>query len=116
MTRHDPFVEHLLDLLLPLGPVQPRRMFGGWGLYLEGTMFALVADDRLYLKVDGETEDRFADAGAEPFTYSRPGRRVKMSYREAPDGSLEDPDELLPWARLAVEASRRAKSAKGRGK
>ncbi len=88
-------------------------MFGGWGLFLDGIMFALVADGRLYLKVDGETEAQFADAGAEPFTYRSPSRTVQMSYREAPDGGLEDSDELLPWARLAVEASRRAKSPEG---
>ena len=41
------FVEHVLDLLLALGPVKARRMFGGWGFFLEGVMFALSADDRL---------------------------------------------------------------------
>ncbi len=113
MSRRDGFVDHACDLLLVLGPVAPRRMFGGWGLYLDGVMFALIEGDRLYLKADRETEACFAEAGAEPFTYEAKGKTIGLSYREAPDGALEDPDELLPWARLGLEAARRAKAAKG---
>ncbi len=32
------------------GPVAVKRMFGGAGIYRDGLMFALVADDVLYLK------------------------------------------------------------------
>ena len=113
MAGKDEYIEYLLDLLMPLGPVTARRMFGGHGLYLDGIMFGLVAgEDGLYLKVDAETEADFEAAGAEPFLYSRPGKTVKMSYRQAPDGSLEDRDELLGWAHLAVAASRRAQAKK----
>ncbi|WP_203301031.1 TfoX/Sxy family protein [Marinobacter sediminum] len=28
-------------------------MFGGYGIYYDGLMFALVADDVLYFKADG---------------------------------------------------------------
>ena len=112
MSRRDEFVDHVCDLLRALGPVAARRMFGGWGLYLDGRMLALIEGDRLYLKTDRATEARFAEAGCEPFTYEAKGRTISLSYREAPDGSLEDPDELLPWARLALEAARRAKAAK----
>lgn len=112
MSRRDAFVDHVCDLLQALGTVAARRMFGGWGLYLDGVMFALIDSDRLYLKTDRATEARFAAADAEPFTYEAKGKTISLSYREAPDGSLEDPDELLPWARLALEAARRAKAAK----
>jgi DNA transformation protein len=114
VTRRDEFVDHVCDLLQALGPVAPRHMFGGWGLFLDGVMFALIASDRLYLKADRTTEPRFAEAGCPPFTYEARGRTMSLSYREAPDGSLEDPDDLLPWARLALEAARRAKAEKAR--
>ena len=114
MTRRDEFVAHVRDLLQALGPVAPRRMFGGWGLFLDGVMFALIASDRLYLKADRQTEARFAEAGCAPFAYEARGKTIELSYREAPDGSLEAPDELLPWARLAVAAARRAKAEKAR--
>jgi len=105
--------ERVTAWLLPLGPVRARRMFGGWGLFHEDLMFALIADARLFLKVDDETDRRFAEAGCKSFSYARgEGRRIVMSYREAPAGTTEDPEALLPWAALALEAARRARARK----
>jgi len=112
MGRDRRFVDRALGLLVPLGPVRARAMFGGWGIYLDDTMFALIAGEALFLKVDGDSEARFAAAGAEPFVYSRGGESIAMSYRQAPDGSLDHPGALLPWAELALAAAKRAR--KGR--
>ena len=95
-------------LLLPLGPVAPRRMFGGWGLFLDGVMIALVFRDHLFFKADEETAGRFAAAGSEPFTYQRRTKPVALSYWRAPQGCLEDPPEALRWGEMAVAAARRA--------
>lgn len=38
------YVDYLLDQLAPLGAVRARAMFGGYGIYLDRLMFALVAD------------------------------------------------------------------------
>ncbi len=107
-----PFVTRCLTLLLPLGPVIPRRMFGGWGFFLDGVMIALVARERLYFKTDEQTEPRFAAAGAEPFVYRRQGAPVALSYWSAPADSLEDPPALQAWAELAAAAARRAAAGK----
>lgn len=48
----DPFVQHCLELLSPLGTAHSKRMFGGHGVYLDGLFIGLVARDQLYLKVD----------------------------------------------------------------
>ncbi len=110
------FVDRVLGRLLALGPVRARAMFGAWGLFLDDVMFGLIAGERLYFKVDAETEPRFAAAGAQAFTYARRGERVAMSYREAPAGALETAAALLPWAELGLVAARRArtKGAKAR--
>jgi DNA transformation protein len=89
-------------------------MFGGWGLYLDEVMFALIAGARLYFKVDAETRGRFAAEGSEPFTYQGRAKPVEMSYWLAPEGSLESPDRLLPWAQLGLEAARRTRRKKTR--
>lgn len=107
-ARPNEFVNHLLDLLEPLGPVSARRMFGGHGIYLDRTMFALVADDTLYLKVDDETRAEFDAAGLEPFHYARQGKSYQMSYHAAPEDALEDAELLRDWARKAVDAAMRA--------
>lgn len=115
--KTSPFVDRVLGLLLPLGPVHAKAMFGGYGLCLDGRMFGLIADDRLFFKVDDESRAAFAKAGGEPFTYDRPAkdggtRAVAMSYCEAPDGSLTSAKRLLPWAERGVAAAKRAASRK----
>ena len=108
MSSDTAFVDRVVRLLLPLGPVQARRMFGGWGLFLDGVMFALIARDRLYLKADAESVARFEAAGCAPFTYQRKGKTIALSYREAPPDTLDGAGDLLAWAELAVEAARRS--------
>ena len=112
MSKDRTFADSVLGLLLPLGPARARAMFGGWGVYMDDTMFALIADGELFLKIDGETEAEFAAAGAEPFVFSRNGESITMSYRKAPDGSLDDPSALLPWAEMAFAAAKRARKGK----
>ena len=110
MPKRDGFVEDTLALLEPLGPVQARAMFGGWGLYLGGAMFGLIAEERLYLKVDDETRPAFQSAGGEPFVYDAGNGRspVMLGYFTPPPEASDDSLALLPWARKAVEASQRA--------
>lgn len=102
--------------LLPLGPVMARRMFGGYGVFLDGLMFALIAEDRLFLKVDDQSKPRFAEAGSQPFVYEGKRRPVEMSYWLLPDAAAGDPEALVEWARIALAAARRAKAAKAEKK
>lgn len=114
MRANAPFPARVTFLLQPLGPVRARAMFGGCGLFLDDAMLAIVKGERLYFKVDAETDGRFAAAGGAPFTYRREGRTIALSFREAPAGSLDDPETLLDWARLALAAARRTRRAKAR--
>jgi DNA transformation protein len=106
------FVSHLLDMLESLGPVSARRMFGGHGIFLDGLMFALVADDTLYLKVDDETRGEFLAARLEPFSYAKQGKVYQLSYHAAPEDALENSELMRDWARKAVDAAMRAARAK----
>jgi len=58
--------EDLRDIFRSLGPIHIRRMFGGHGVYQGELMFALVAFDELYLKVDDESIGFFRDLGSRP--------------------------------------------------
>ncbi|MSP83491.1 MAG: TfoX family protein [Alphaproteobacteria bacterium] len=90
-------------------------MFGGFGLYLDEAMFALIDRDALYIKVDDATKEHFAKAGGKAFTYStRDGQRMVMSYWSPPADAVGDPAKLVPWASLGVEAARRARAKKSR--
>jgi len=79
-----PFAEYVVELLAPLGRVAARRMFGGHGIYCDGVMFALIADDVLYFKADDVNRPALEQAGAEPFTYEARGKRAVMSSWRAP--------------------------------
>lgn len=107
-----PIVARCLALLAPLGAVAPRAMFGGWGIFLDGVMIALIAHDQLYFKVDDATVARFAEAGSEPFVYAGKTKPVSMSYWRAPAGSMDGPEAILPWGEMAVAAARRGARGK----
>jgi len=107
MTASEGFVELLKDALSGLGPVSVRRMFGGAGIYADGVMFGLIAGDTLYLKADAQSQRAFEAEGLEPFTYQARGkRRIAMSYWRIPERLLDDPDEMVEWARRALAAAR----------
>lgn len=107
------FQEHLLELLEPLGGVSSRRMFGGADLFKSGLMFALVADEVLYLKADDSYRTDFEARGLGPFQYEAKNRkRALMSYWQAPDHLLEDGDEMVEWARKAFDVALKADAAK----
>jgi DNA transformation protein and related proteins len=100
--------EAIRDLFAGIGPVRVRRMFGGQGIYAGELMFALEAGGELFLKADDETVDALRAAGSAPFVYDRDGRHIEMSYWRIPAAAADDPDEASRWARLALEAARRA--------
>jgi DNA transformation protein and related proteins len=100
------YQEFILDLLAPLAP-QPRRMFGGVGLFYGGVMFGLLVRDAFYLRVDERTREKFEYAGTGPFTYERAGLTVRLAaYYEVPEGLLDQPEQLLVWARDAIAVAR----------
>lgn len=96
-----------------MGDVRARRMFGGYGLSIDGVTFALIADDALYLKADDLNRASFAELGLEPFR-PFPDKPTALSYYPPPDSALDDADELLPWARSGFEAALRAAARKAR--
>ena len=116
MSASQGFVELLKDALSGLGPVSVRRMFGGAGVYSDGVMFGLIADDTLYLKVDAGTAGAYEAEGLDPFVYTGRGKTITMSYRRAPERLLDDADEMAGWARTALGVARRAAAAKAKPK
>jgi DNA transformation protein len=102
------FVQSLHEVFERLGRIEPRRMFGGYGIYHEGRMFALVLRDTLYLKSDAASAEYFDQLNLPPFTYERNGKTMPMSYRQAPPDLFEDRHEAAVWGRRAYEAALRS--------
>lgn len=79
-------------------------MFGGVGLYSGELFFGLLAADELFLRVDDRNRAAYEAVGSEPF---RPlaDQAVSMSYWRVPLEVLEDPTELVTWARQALRVA-----------
>src|ERR1700693_5504922 len=92
----------IAELFSAFGPAEVRRVFNFDGLYVEDTMFGLVADERVFLKTDIESRKPFETEDCGPLHYcSRDGSDVAMSYYEIPSRLYDDPEELAVWARRA---------------
>jgi len=102
----------LEDLFAPLGGVSMRKMFGGVGVFKDGIMFGLVADDALYLKADESTAPAYEAEGRGPFVYEMRGRSGTMPYWRLPDRLYDEPDDFHDWAEMAFAVARRTAKPK----
>lgn len=107
MSEAQAFATHIVDLLESFGRCEARRMFGGYGIFHQGLMFALIADGELYLKADDHSRDRFESADCDAFVYYKKDRPYRLSYYRAPDDFFEDETICLDWARTAYDAALR---------
>ena len=113
MANSTDFIAHVLDTMRPAGAATARAMFGAHGVYLDGVIVGIVADDVLYLKTDAATRAAFVERELEPFRYrGHDGDLHETSYFRAPDDALESPPAMREWLRRALAAALRKR---GRG-
>lgn len=67
-------IAYLLQQVQDAGELSAKKMFGEYGIYLEGKMIALVCDDQLFIKPTsagtallGDPEEGFPYPGAKPW-------------------------------------------------
>ena len=92
-----------------MGPVSSKRMFGGWGLFLDGKMFAIIENNTLYFKADKKTKTYYEDRHLTAFSYQRKGKTCYLSYYQAPEEVFESSDAMLHWGKMAFEVALRAR-------
>ena len=110
MAVSQSYREFVLEQLGRVKPVTGKSMFGGVGIYSQGLFFALIAEDRLYFKVDEATRADFERRGMQPF---RPfGEDSAMGYYEVPADVVEDVNQLETWMKKAMDVSTRARQGK----
>jgi DNA transformation protein and related proteins len=108
MAASNGFTEFVQEQLAPLGRITMRRMFGKTGVFCDGVMFGMITEDTLYFRVDDHNRAAFKEAAAfPPLNYEKRGSLVDLSFWRAPERLLDEPDELLTWAREALAAARR---------
>jgi DNA transformation protein len=114
-TKFDTFKDFVLDQLERIQNLRCRRMFAAYGLYSGEKFFGIIAKGRLYFKTDEKSRGAYLERETHPF---RPNPKQELQkYYEVPLEILEDRDQLVQWARVAVSVStppkrRKSKSVK----
>ncbi|WP_037060054.1 TfoX/Sxy family protein [Pseudoxanthomonas suwonensis] len=106
MATDQHFVDYVLEQAGLGDALASRRMFGEFGLYLDGVFVAVAADNMLFLKPTGAARELLATVlEAPPYPGARPWFVV--------DDALDDPELLRRLLRTTVAAlpPPRAKSA-----
>lgn len=108
MTTPELFRDRVLARLSGLGDISARAMFGGHALYRGETIFGIVFEGHLHLKVDESSKGDYLTRGMGPF---RPNERQTIkSYYEVPPDVLGDDEALLSWAGEAIRAAQSSPS------
>ncbi|MBT3362579.1 MAG: TfoX/Sxy family protein [Chloroflexi bacterium] len=108
------FLQYVLsEVLADIDGISSRAMFGGYGIYKEGIIFAIIADEQLYFKVDQSNRSDYEQYGSHPFVYSQgKTKSTTMSYWELPADIQEDRHEIAKWVEKAYEVSKNRKKNK----
>lgn len=113
MPRQSDFADFVAEQMAFVSGLKIRAMFGGYGIYQEGCMFALIANEQLYFKADATTRSEFETKGLRPFTFETRGKSMTMQYYEAPPEVFEAQEAMRDWVQKAYGvALRNRKPAK----
>lgn len=118
----DSFHAFVTELFAGMGRVQIKRMFGGAGVYADGLMFALLADDTIHIKAnDDAMKAELRAEGSGPFVWSpqngpRKGEHIDLGYWRLPEAALDDPDQAVKWGRKALALAKAKAAAKPKRK
>jgi len=88
------FLSHVMELLEPTGDITSRAMFGGYGIFHQGDMFALISGSTLYFKVNETNFSHYEEADSSRFK--------PMPYYEVPTEVMEDRSIILDWADISI--------------
>jgi DNA transformation protein len=99
--------EEVEEKLSAVKMISSRAMFGGVGIYADDYFFALIAEDKLYFKVDDTNRADYVERESEAFhPYDSPH---SMGYFELPPGVIDDPVELAVWVDKSLKVAQSKK-------
>ena len=102
MALHEEFKNFVLDQLQGIGEFETKRMFGGLALLHQGSAFAKIKHDKVWLKVDASNLKDFKEQGMKQYTYGKDNSR-KLNFYETPIEIIEDRDKLKDWVKKSIE-------------
>ena len=102
MALNEEFKNFVLDQLQGIGEFETKRMFGGLALLHQGSAFAKIKHDKVWLKVDESNLSDFEAHEMNQYTYGKDNSR-KLNFYETPIEVIEDRDKLKAWVKKSIE-------------
>ena len=66
MASKPEFVEYVAEQCRGAGEITYKKMFGDYGLYCGGKIFALVCDDEFFVKITAKTKEKYPELPEKP--------------------------------------------------
>ncbi len=111
-----PILKDSMRLFEQLGHIKSRSMFGGFGIFADDTMFALVVNDKLHVRADAALAKQFRSQGLEPYVYKKRGFPVVTKYFALCDDWAADANKTLKIANVALKAANQEKQCQSQAK
>lgn len=116
MSVQETYLAYILEQLAGLGSLRSNRMFGGIGLYSREIFFGLIDDDTLFFKTDESNIAPYQERGMKRFMPFPDRPEAVLGYHQVPADVIEDAEQLVDWARKAVEVALRRQVARAEKK
>lgn len=112
--RQSAFADFVVEQMAGISGIGKRAMFGGFGIYRNGLMFALIADESLYFKANDFLADEFTALNLPPFEFQSKGKTMVLKYYRAPESVFEEAEQMAVWADKAYHCALRNAEAKNK--
>ncbi len=96
MPCSDDYIQYVLEQIGPAGDISVRKMFGEYGLYMDGKVMGLICDNQVFLKKTEAGTDLLGEDAMEGYAY--PGARASFVFE-----NLDDQDFVIEVLRATWE-------------
>jgi DNA transformation protein len=97
------------ECLSPLGKMSSRPLFGGYSLAIENTVFAMVAEGEIYLRVCEQSAAYRVEHCSPMLTMRKNGRPVALKYYRIGEELWQDSKMLYHLSALSLHTARSEK-------
>lgn len=94
------------ECLSPLGKICSRPLFGGYSLAIENTVFAMVAEGEIYLRVCEQSASYRVEHHSPMLMMRKNGRPVALKYYRIDEALWQDSKMLFHLSQLSLHSAR----------
>ena len=94
-----------VDYLSQFGETERRSMFGGTGFFVSGAMFALVKEDRIYLRGGPSLTEKLVERACKKFVHVKKSSTAIVNYYDITELYEHDPADLSGLVKTSLDNS-----------